>query len=105
MPYIYDTGPTAFLPFRRKLYSGFLHSEKNPLTLAGFEPANLGSSDKYDNHGTTGGQFQQQMWARYFWILESHGWNLADTHIIGLVCQPATNLEHNKQYAVYNTVH
>ena len=27
---------------------------KNPSTLAGFEPANLGSSGDYDNHGTTG---------------------------------------------------
>ena len=27
---------------------------KNPSTPAGFEPANLGSSDEYDNHGTTG---------------------------------------------------
>ena len=28
VPYIYDTGPTASLPFRRKSYSGFLRSEK-----------------------------------------------------------------------------
>ena len=27
---------------------------KNPSTLAGLEPANLGSSGKYDNHETTG---------------------------------------------------
>ena len=27
---------------------------KNPATLTGFEPANLGSSSEYDNHGTTG---------------------------------------------------
>ena len=27
---------------------------KNPSTPAGFEPANLGSSGEYDNHGTTG---------------------------------------------------
>ena len=27
---------------------------KNPLTPAGFEPANLWSSGEYDNHGTTG---------------------------------------------------
>ena len=25
---IYDTGPTALLPFRRKSYTGFLRSEK-----------------------------------------------------------------------------
>ena len=28
MPSIYDTGPTALLPFRRKSYLGFLRSEK-----------------------------------------------------------------------------
>ena len=49
---MYDTGPTALLPFLRKSYSGFLRSEKNPSILAGFEPANLGSSGEYDNHGT-----------------------------------------------------
>ena len=27
---------------------------KNPSTPAGFEPAKLGSSGEYDNHGTTG---------------------------------------------------
>ena len=27
---------------------------KNPSTLAGFEPVNLGSSGEYDNHLTTG---------------------------------------------------
>ena len=27
---------------------------KNPSTLAGFEPANLGSNSEYDNHGSTG---------------------------------------------------
>ena len=48
---------TALLPFRRKSYSGFLRSEKNPSTPAGFEPANLGSSSVYDNRGTTGVDF------------------------------------------------
>ena len=28
--------------------------KKNPLTPAGFEPMNLGSSGEYDNHRTTG---------------------------------------------------
>ena len=35
-------------------YEGFLRSEKNPSTPAGFEPGNLGSSGEYDNHGTIG---------------------------------------------------
>ena len=59
MPYISDTGPTGLLPtgllpLRRKSYSGFLRSEKNPSTPAGIEPANLGSRGEYDNHWTTG---------------------------------------------------
>ena len=37
-------GPTALLPFRRKSYSGFLRTEKNPSTLAGIEPTNLGEA-------------------------------------------------------------
>ena len=43
----------ALLPFRRKLYSGFLRSEKihRPHWI---EPANLGSRGEYDNHWTTG---------------------------------------------------
>ena len=51
---MYDTGPTALLPFRRKSCSGFLRSEKNPSTPAAIEPANLGSRGEYDNHCTTG---------------------------------------------------
>ena len=57
MPLIYDTGLVALLPFRKKSYSGFLCSEKNPSTLAGFEPVNLGFSGEYDNHRTTGVDF------------------------------------------------
>ena len=32
--------------------------KKNPSTSAGFESANLGSSDEYHNHGTTGVAFE-----------------------------------------------
>ena len=46
-------GPTAFLPFRRKSYSGFFHSEKS-IVPGRVERANLGSSGEYDNNGTTG---------------------------------------------------
>ena len=42
------------LPFRKKSYSGFLHSKKNPSSPAGFELENLGSSGEYDKHGATG---------------------------------------------------
>ena len=41
MPQIYDMGPTALLPLRRKVCCGFFHP-KNPTASAGFEPANLG---------------------------------------------------------------
>ena len=50
---LYNTEPMALLPFQRNSYSGFLRSEKNPSTPAKFEPANLGFSGEYDNHGTT----------------------------------------------------
>ena len=51
---MYDTGPTALLPFRRKSYSGFLLSEKKYIDPKGIEPANFGSRGEYDNHLTTG---------------------------------------------------
>ena len=37
---IYDMGPTALLPLRRKACRGFFRP-KNPTASAGFEPANL----------------------------------------------------------------
>jgi hypothetical protein len=37
VPQIYDTGPTALLPFRRKACLGFCTPEKNPTASAGFE--------------------------------------------------------------------
>ena len=42
MPQIYDMGPTALLPLRRKACWGFFRP-KNPTASAGFEPANLGT--------------------------------------------------------------
>ena len=47
MPQIYNMGPTALLPLRRKAYCGFFRP-KNP--TAGFEPANLGTKGQ---HATT----------------------------------------------------
>ena len=38
VPYIYDTGPTALLPFRTKSYSGFLRSEKIHRPRLGWNP-------------------------------------------------------------------
>ena len=35
---MYDMGPTVLLPFQRKSYSGFLHSEKNPSTPPSSNP-------------------------------------------------------------------
>ena len=48
MPQIYDMGPTALLPLRRKACWGFF-GPKNPTALTGFEPANLGTKGQ---HGT-----------------------------------------------------
>ena len=42
MPQIYDMGPTALCPLRRKACWGFF-ALKNPTASAGFEPANLGT--------------------------------------------------------------
>ena len=46
MPQIYDMGPTALLPFRRKVCWGFFRP-KNPTASAGFEPANLGTKGQH----------------------------------------------------------
>jgi len=46
MPQIYDMGPTALLPLRRKACWGFFRP-KNPTTSAGFEPANLGTKGQH----------------------------------------------------------
>ena len=46
MPQIYDMGPTALLPLRRKACWGFLRP-KNPTASAGFEPENLGTKGQH----------------------------------------------------------
>ena len=46
MPQIYDMGPTALLPLRRKA-CWEIFSPKNPTALAGFEPANLGTKGQH----------------------------------------------------------
>ena len=46
MPQIYDMGPTALLPLRRKACWGFFRP-KNPTASGGFEPANLGTKGQH----------------------------------------------------------
>ena len=46
MPQIYDMGPTALLPVRRKACWGFFRPN-NPTASAGFEPANLGTKGQH----------------------------------------------------------
>ena len=46
MPQIYDMGPIALLPLRRKACWGFFRP-KNPTAWAGFEPANLGTKGQH----------------------------------------------------------
>ena len=46
MPQIYDMGPTALLPLRRKACWGFFRP-KNPTASAGFEPANVGTKGQH----------------------------------------------------------
>jgi hypothetical protein len=52
MPQIYDMGPTALLPVRRKTCRGIFRP-KNPTASAEFEPANLGTRGQHANHYTT----------------------------------------------------
>jgi hypothetical protein len=47
MPQIYDMGPTALLPLRRKACWEFFFALKNPTVSAGFEPANLGTKGQH----------------------------------------------------------
>ena len=46
MPQIYDMGPTALLPLRRKACWGIFRP-KNPTASAGVEPANLGTKGQH----------------------------------------------------------
>jgi len=46
MPQIYDMGPAALLPLRRKACWGFF-CPKNPTASAGFKPANLGTKGQH----------------------------------------------------------
>ena len=46
MPQIYEMGPTALLPLRRKAYWGFFRP-KNPTASAGFESANVGTKGQH----------------------------------------------------------
>ena len=46
MPQIYEMGPTALLPLRRKACWGFFHP-KNLTASAGFEPVNLGTKGQH----------------------------------------------------------
>ena len=46
MPQIYDMGPTALLPLRKKACWGFF-CPKNPTASAGFEPAKLGTKGQH----------------------------------------------------------
>ena len=53
MPQIYDMGPTALFPVRRKACWGFFFALKNPTASAGFEPANLGTKGQHASPRTS----------------------------------------------------
>ena len=44
---IYDMGPTALLPLRRRRCAEDFFALKNPTASAGFEPANLGTKGQH----------------------------------------------------------
>ena len=46
-------GTQGFTPLPKEVILMIFTLWKNPSAPAGFEPANLGSSDEYENHGTT----------------------------------------------------
>jgi len=48
VPQIYNMGPTALLPLRRKACWGFFRP-KNPTASAGFEPADLGNKSQHSS--------------------------------------------------------
>jgi hypothetical protein len=52
MPQSCDMRQTALLPLRKKACCGFFRP-KNPMALAGIEPAILGTKGKHANHKTT----------------------------------------------------
>jgi hypothetical protein len=47
MPQIYEMGPTALLPLRRKACWGFFFALKNPTSSAGFETTTLGTKGQH----------------------------------------------------------
>ena len=73
--------PWLYFPSNRSHTQDFLRSEKNSSIPAGFEPANLGSSGEYDNHGTTvviaclfidEEEKGKKRRLKRFWVLEIH---------------------------------
>ena len=48
---IYDMGPTALLPLRRRRCAEDFFALKNPTASAGFEPANLGTKGQHATPG------------------------------------------------------
>ena len=54
--------PRLYFPSERSHIQDFFTLWKNPSIPAGIEPANLGSSGEYDNHGTTGVGEKERHW-------------------------------------------
>jgi hypothetical protein len=81
MPQSCDMGPTALLRLRRMARWGFFFRPKNPAASAGFEPANLGTTDQRANHRSrlngeltvislTGeNEDEKKEWNRKRWVL------------------------------------
>ena len=67
VPQIYDVGPTALLPLRRKACWGFFHP-KNLMASAGFEPANL------DTKGQRATPRPHSLIKRYMWTFAVNCW-------------------------------
>ena len=69
MPQIYDMGPTALLPLRRKACWGFFFALKNPTASVGFEPANLGTKDQHATSRPPKPHQESQLYQYNIWYM------------------------------------
>ena len=106
MPQIYDTGPTALLPLRRKACWGFFFSPlKNPTASAGFEPANLGTKGQHATPRPLIWAVHLLSYCYYFrstgydiYLLTAIGLSPGDSSTVHIYTQTIHRTTQNKQY-------
>jgi len=90
MTQIYDMGPTASFPLRRKACWGFFRP-KNPTASAGFEPTNLGIKGQHARSKKT---------APTSWRLVHRANTVQCKHCVGSLPSPLCVCENWKGYVV-----